>query len=48
MPLDLSLGEKNAFHCSGHFAAGDFAVDAFDGSFFAASHVAPQPQRTDT
>ena len=27
-----------------HLAARDFAVDAFDGSFFAASQGAPQPQ----
>jgi hypothetical protein len=39
--LDPSLGQKNAFHYSGHSVAGDFAVDAFDGSFFAAGHAAP-------
>jgi hypothetical protein len=44
MPLDLSLGQKNAFHGSGHSVAGDFAVDALDGSFFAASHAAPNPR----
>ena len=44
MPLDLSLGQKNAFHGSGHFVAGDFAVDALNGRFFAGGHAAPQPQ----
>jgi hypothetical protein len=41
MPLDLSLGQKNAFHGRRDFVAGHLAVDAFDGSFFAAGHTVP-------
>jgi hypothetical protein len=37
--MGFSLGQKYALYGSGHFVAGDLAVDAFDGCFFAASHT---------
>jgi hypothetical protein len=40
MPLDLSLGQKNAFHGRRGFVAGHLAVDAFDSSFRATATAA--------
>jgi hypothetical protein len=39
-----SLWQQCSFYRSGHFVAGNLAVDAFDSSFFTARHAAPQSQ----
>jgi hypothetical protein len=42
--MGSSFWQQYAFYRSGHFVAGDLAVDAFDGSFFTVRHAAPQSQ----